>query len=211
MPGPSPIRLSASPSPIYRIEDEAFEKLLTWLDADRDCAGERYERLRKKLIAFFEHRHIPAEEYTDKTFDRVADLLEKGKAIPPEKQDQYCLGVARNLAKEFWHSRENQSKKHESSAMANDDPVAEQLCEERQQAWIDRRNECAKHCLEQLKPDQRRLLLLYCDGDEKTRAHNRRKLAEELGISDEALRVRVHRTRHILRKCYQDCLRRHGV
>jgi len=193
------------------MKDESFEKLLTWFDADRDCAGERYERLRKKLIAFFEHRHIPAEEQADKTFDRVAALLEKGKDVPPEKQEQYCLGVARNLAREFWHSRENRSTKHEPSAMANGDPVAEQLCEERQQAWIDRKDKCAKHCLEQLKPDQRRLLFLYCDGDGEMRARNRRKLAEELGISDEALRVRVHRTRHIVRECYRDCLKRHGI
>ncbi len=193
------------------MKDEAFEKLLAWLDADRDIAGERYERLREKLIAYFKHHNIPAEEWADKTFDRIAELLEKGKVLPPEKQEQYCLGVARYLAKEFWHSRENRLKKHESSAIANDDPVAEQLNEERQQAWIDRKNDCAKHCLGQLKPDQRRLLLLYYDGDEKTRARNRRKLAKELGISDKALRVRVHRARRIVRECYKDCLKRHGI
>jgi RNA polymerase sigma factor (sigma-70 family) len=193
------------------MEDEVFEKLLTWLDADRDCAGERYERLRKKLIAFFLHRHIPAEEWADKTFDRVADLLGKGKDVSAEKQEQYCLGVARNLAREFWHKCENRSKEREPFPVANDDPVAGRLCQERQQAWLDRKNDCMKESLAQLKPDQKELLLLYYDGDEETRARNRRKLAEELGISEEALRVRVHRARHIVREHYRDYLKRHGM
>jgi hypothetical protein len=79
----------------------AFEKLLAWLDADRNRAGERYESLRKKLILFFKRRNIPAEEYADKVFDRIADMLEKGKVIPTENREHYCLSVAVYLAKEF--------------------------------------------------------------------------------------------------------------
>jgi RNA polymerase sigma factor (sigma-70 family) len=195
----------------WRLSQAGLEKLLDWLDADPGRAGEKYVSLRQKLIVFFKHHNIPAEEWADKTFDRLAELLEKGKILPAEKQEQYCLGVARNLAKEFWHSRENRLKERESPAIANDGPVAEQLSEARQQAWKDQKNDCMKDCLRQLKPDQRRLLLLYYDGDEKTRARNRRKLAKELGISEEALRVRIHRARRIVRECYKDCLKRHGI
>jgi DNA-directed RNA polymerase specialized sigma24 family protein len=89
--------------------------------------------------------------------------------------------------------------------------VAELLGEERQQAWLDRKNDCAKDCLKRLTSDQRRLLMLYYGGDEKTRARNRRELAKELRISDEALRLRVHRARRIVREYYEDCLKRHGI
>lgn len=193
------------------MKEESFEKLLAWLDVDRDCAAERYERLRKKLIAFFKHRNIPAEDRADKVFDRIADMLEKGKVISTENQEQYCLNVAVYVAKEFWHSGENRIKSDEPSAIADNNAIAEQFSEERQQAWTGRKNDCAEDCLGRLKSDQRRLLILYYGGDEKERARNRRKLAKELGISDEALRLRVHRARGIVRECYKDCLKRHGI
>lgn len=189
----------------------AFEKLLAWLDPDRNRAGERYERLREKLILFFKRRNIPAEEYADKVFDRIAGMLEKGKVIPTENQEQYCLSVAVYLAKEFWHSRENRLRGDESSTAADNNAVAELLGEERQQTWTGRKKDCAKDCLGWLTPDQRRLLILYYGGDEETRARNRRRLAKDLRISDEALRLRVHRARRIVRECYEDCLRRHGI
>jgi RNA polymerase sigma factor (sigma-70 family) len=194
-----------------RLITTPFEKLLDWLNSDCELATKEYERLHKKLIAYFERRHIPGEEYADETFDRITSKLEKGEVLPAENQEHYCFGVARNLVKEFWRRSKSRSKNLESSANANDNPVAEQLNEQRQQAWIGLKDECAKDCLARLKPDQRRLLLLYYGGDEQTRARNREKLAKEFGISNEVLRVRVHRARGIVRNCYQDCLKRHGI
>lgn len=59
-------------------EAERFDNLLRLLDLDRDVAGDKYERLRRKLIKFFEwNACFPAEDLADETFDRVG----KGPAI----------------------------------------------------------------------------------------------------------------------------------
>lgn len=194
-----------------RLITTPFEKLLEWLNPDHELAAKEYERLRKRLIDYFEHYHIPGEEYADKTFDRIADMLEKGKIIYTGTQVRYCLTVAHYLRLEYWHSPESRWDDYESSVINSDNAVAEWLCEQREQALTDLEIACMKTCLAQLEPDQRRLLLLYCGGDEQTRPRNRQKLAKEMGINEGALRKRVHDARHVVRKCYQDCLKRHGI
>src|SRR5919198_4623480 len=55
------------------LTQEAFDYLLAWLDADRERAGEKYERIRRRLIMIFPCRRCPdAEELADETINRVA-------------------------------------------------------------------------------------------------------------------------------------------
>ena len=51
----------------------AFDSLLEWLDPDRARSGEKYEKIRLRLIKIFACRgcSIP-EELADRTIDRVA-------------------------------------------------------------------------------------------------------------------------------------------
>jgi len=50
-----------------------FEVLLQRLDSDRECAGEKYEDIRRKLIRFFRWNDcFPGDDLADQTFDRVA-------------------------------------------------------------------------------------------------------------------------------------------
>jgi hypothetical protein len=75
------------------LNEDAFNRLLGCLDADRQRAGEQYEHLRRSLIKYFNWRgSIYPEKDADETIDRVALKLYEG----PEIEDlySYALGVA---------------------------------------------------------------------------------------------------------------------
>src|SRR5262245_21687271 len=62
-----------TPAPGPDMTPEEFDRLLLWLNPDRDKAGEKYEWIRKRLIKIFVCRgcNVP-EELADKTINRVA-------------------------------------------------------------------------------------------------------------------------------------------
>src|SRR5215510_12704015 len=84
-----------------------FEKLLTLLDPDRERAGVEYEEIRSKLVKFFKWRGWPRpEELVDETIDRVCWRLAEGEVIRQTDPFLYCHGVARNVLREAWDSRQ---------------------------------------------------------------------------------------------------------
>src|SRR5437773_826195 len=72
----------------------AFHRLLARLDPDPQRAGEKYEALRRRLVAFFEWRGAPwPEEHADETIDRVAKRAAEDEAVI--NVEAYAVGVAR--------------------------------------------------------------------------------------------------------------------
>jgi hypothetical protein len=63
-------------------------------------------------------------------------------------------------------------------------------------AWLE-------HCLKSLKPESRDLILRFYYGEKREKIENRKKLAEELGITSRALSLRAL---HIRQKLY-DCVK----
>src|SRR5215472_16220025 len=62
----------------WMLTPEAFEKLLEFLDKDREKAARAYITLYGKLIAMFSRRGLAdAEALADETMDRVAKQLER--------------------------------------------------------------------------------------------------------------------------------------
>lgn len=56
----------------WALSPEAFDAFLAWLDADRDSAGEKYEKIRRALIKDFVLREcIDPEALADEAIDRV--------------------------------------------------------------------------------------------------------------------------------------------
>ncbi len=65
---------------------------------------------------------------------------------------------------------------------------------------------CLRACLDRLPAAERRLALLAHRGGERERAEARRRLAAELGISADDLRLSIHRLRRQLADCCSRCL-----
>ena len=172
---------------------EPFEFLLRWLDPDRDKAGDKYETIRAGLVRIFVSKGFSdAEHLADEVIDRVTvrlpDIVEAYVGEPA----RYFHGVARNIILEARRCKE----------LAIDMP----------EAWVDPRgagsdaSECLERCLEHLPAVKRDLILDYYlyVGHDKIEHH--RGMAQELGISDGALRGRAHHIRAKLEQCVKQCI-----
>jgi DNA-directed RNA polymerase specialized sigma24 family protein len=190
--------LESAPRPGARarwtLTPDAFDGLLSALDADRQRAAAAYEQLRHRLIGLLRWwgGHQP-EELADETLDRVARRLAEGAGIPSGSLGAYVRGVARLVFYESTRDRVATSAVRE--------PVASIASDEAEAA-----SDCLDRCLAQLDEADRRLLLRYYDSGKASQI--RRQLAEELGISGTALRIRAHRLRMPLERCVTECLER---
>jgi DNA-directed RNA polymerase specialized sigma24 family protein len=192
--------LSRSGSALTR---DAFERLLRWLDADRERAGEQYELIRRKLIKFFECRgSTSAEDDADDVITRVARRIEDGEVI--DHRSGYFYGVARMVLLES-------SRRHRPDQLAPDsDPAAPAGADAEERVALDTRLTCLDACLASLASDNRQLVVTYYQGDHAVRIRQRRLLAERHGLPMNALRIRVHRLRTTLEACVRQCMQRSG-
>ncbi len=224
---PQPLRRSVAAEPVttgrrsegrqkgaaWEMTAEAFRALLAQLDADLDRAGEKYLLLRQKLAKFFERRgcHTPAE-MVDETINRVARRLAEGKEILAGEPVRYFYGVARNVLREYRESRARQSCSLDDISQAEHpchDPV-EVLARAEFRDLYERRLEKLESCLAQLPPAHRDLLLRYYCGEQRERIDGRRELAARLGITLNALKIRVLRLRKSLARRISDLSRATG-
>ncbi len=176
----------------------AFDMVLAFLDSDRERAGESYERIREKLLRFFEWRGADCpEDLVDRTFDRVGKRLECGERIRESDPAAYFYGVARNILKEHWGGR-----KRESAALLR---LAEQAPPAEDPEY-EKRLRCLETCLEALPSKNRDLLLDYYVGRGIEKIENRKRISASLGAPPNALRIRMFRQRVRLEECVERCM-----
>jgi len=65
---------------------------------------------------------------------------------------------------------------------------------------------CLERCIARLSEEDRALLLKDYGAKGQTQAERRKALADELGISLNALRIRVYRIRTALKECIEKCI-----
>jgi DNA-directed RNA polymerase specialized sigma24 family protein len=180
VPGPA---LGRARRTCWQVTREAFEALLARLAFEGRPATAEYERLHRRLVLFFDGRGcVDADVCADKTLDRVARKLQQGMVI--ENIRRYAYAVARLVARE---SARTAARVRIALAQsppappldAADDPDLDRL----------------KQQLAQLAPETRALLVEYYEAGGRSSQASRRHLAERMGISYVALKVRAHRAR----------------
>ncbi|MFN0118992.1 MAG: RNA polymerase sigma factor [Blastocatellia bacterium] len=178
------------------ITQEGFDRFLSCLDADRDRAGAEYERLRGRLVLYFQCRDITqAEECADEAINRVILKLDAGETV--REPAQYIFGIARMILLES----ARRQMRHE--AIEGDLPgVAAPAAED---DALQTRMECLRHCLERQTPDNRELIMRYYEEEKRDKINLRRELATRFGIDMNALRVRASRLRDALQDCVRKC------
>lgn len=181
--------------------NEEFELLLQALHPQRERAARRYEEIRKKLISKFQGLgDTDPETLVDQAFDRCGSKLSKGIELQNDSPEGLIVGIANNVFKERYRKLVSQQiliNNHPGPSA--EEPV--DLAGEEDRA---RRKACLRRCLGRLPAEQRRLVLAYYSGDDRIRA--RHHLAEDLGLTPNALRIRAHRVRARLEDCIKRCL-----
>ena len=169
---------------------EAFDKLLLWLDPDRDNAAKKYQTIQLRLIRIFATKGCSdPEELADETFNvaalKIDWLLENYVGDP----SLYLYAIAKNIFLETIKPK----------------PVPPAPPDNTE---LERRSTCLDRCVEQLlTPDERRLIIKYHEKDGRERILARQALADESGLSINALRIKVHHIHARLRPCMNDCLK----
>jgi DNA-directed RNA polymerase specialized sigma24 family protein len=180
---------------------EAFQHLLSRLDSDPLQAGEKYEGLRRRLITFFlARRGRSAEESADETLDRLGRRLAEGERI--HDVARFAYGVARHVHSE--DLRRIRRRRRVLQALAGSAPAPRSAFES------DVGLECIRRCIDELDVEDRRFIVDYYDGSGRDLQQARKELADRLGITSTALRLRSYRLRRVLEESVRKCLQRRG-
>ena len=178
------------------ITQEGFRLLLNWLDTNVELAGEKYERIRARLIRIFVGRGCyEAELLADRTIDRVISKVPHIQSTYVGEPAAYFYGVANNIHLEWLRTR-----KHEVEIIEIPDKGAETTDEG------DLGYDCLESCLEKLSTDAREIILEYYRDEKRAKIERRRALAEARGISIGALQIKTSRIRATLSTCVGDCV-----
>lgn len=183
------------------VSREAFDQMLAWLDSDREQAGRKYEEIRCGLIKIFVCQGCSDPEgLADETIDRV---IHKIPEIVPNYAGNpalYFSGVARYILLEY------KNRIAQLRLLPAAPPKQIEKGED-----IEREYECLDRCIERLTPANRELILEYYREEKRAMIENRKRLAERLGVTPNALRVRADRIRNSLEKCVANCLKQKGT
>lgn len=172
----------------------SFDRLLGWLDPDRELAGQKYEEIRSRLIKVLVRRGCNcAEELTDESINRVIKKIDTLVDTYEGDTALYFYGVAHNVFMEY---------------VKNQPLPLPPIIEEPLKA-IDNEDDhkCLEKCLEQISPESRWLIIEYYQEEKSAKIDHRKVLAERLRITPHSLRMRAHRIKAALKKCILDCLK----
>lgn len=178
------------PKRVDPLRQDDFDRLLDWLDGDRERAGEEYEKIRRRLTTIFSARgcRIP-EELADETIDRVSRRVADIQKNYQGKKALYFLGVASNVHHEYL--------KRPPVPI----PVLE-IADTDQELTHD----CLEQCLEKLTQGSQYLIRQYYAEDKSAKIGLRKALAKQLELTQNALRARALRIREGLQFCIERCL-----
>lgn len=188
---------------------ESFGRFLLWLDEDVDSAGESYLQMRRRLVAYFDRKDCAApDELADETLNRVVRRLSEEGAIETETPAKYCYTVARFVFMESLRAPSKKAVSFDDLPTGGANRFAASVDAEEKALEKEKMLECLNKCTDALDAENRELIVRYYHGEEQIKIRNRKLLAENLGISVNALTIRACRIRARLEICVKKCARK---
>lgn len=180
-----------------------FSLFLLQLHSDPEVAAERYEILRLKITRILLWRGVPESE-ADALADVVLDRISAKMAAETEIEDinAYAAAVSRFVFLEF-------KRRHREDPYGDEMPEPAVNTKAEFVESEDERMHCLRKCFVTTVPDSsdRTLLLKYYEAASGEKNKDlRRSLAEHMGLSLNALRVRACRLRAKLENCVNRCV-----
>lgn len=159
-----------------------------------------FERMRSRLIRMFARRGcaIP-EDLADETLARATTrFLDTGRTYEGNPT-HFVYGVARNVYLEYSRRPRTVPLERELSPKSTVQPQRERIRDEERHA-------CLESCIDGLSVEEKYLISQYYLYDKGAGIAWRRKLAAELRVGVNALRIKACRIRQNLRVCVSGCV-----
>ena len=178
---------------------ESFGRFLTWLHPEIDEAAQTYERVRHRLIVFFNCRGCQEpDDLADKTINRVIsqidDLITNYQGDPT----RYFHGVARYIHLEYLRSQRQMT----SEPISDTFPSSFKDTDSKEREVL---SNCLEECLKRLSEKKRELFICYYRVEGSEKVDYRATIAKRFGYTVTALRLQIHRLRNEMRACITDC------
>lgn len=182
--------------PDYLTQD-LFEGLLNWLHPDRETAGEKFTAIHQRLISMFVQRGFSdAEDLADETMVRVSRQLPKIASSYHGNPALYFYGVGRRVMMQSARRKPLVPVQDVSNDLLASDSLSRPDSNLELQYF--------EHCLNRLHPEKCDLLIAYYEQSDKGRIAQRKELAQQIGVSLNGLRLRIHQIRNELRECMKE-------
>ncbi len=209
-PDRSRIILDAPPSPKRKrpLTQEEFDRLLAWLDPDREAAGLKYEKIHSALINRFRRLNCDEpEQRANETIDRVGHILFKVIEKYKGAREPYFYSVAFRIYQEYLDQLVPVGPLPETDVPDGATPSPQESIEDEENEAQKRvLDECLSHCLTKLDEKECYLIREYYRGDKQEKIKRRKELAEEFDVEPPYLRVMARRIRVKLKKCIRNRL-----
>lgn len=188
---------------------EAFERLLGWLDPDRERAGEKYEEIRRKIVKIFIYRGCQeADDLADEVINRVTERAEVVAVNYTGDPALYFYGVAQNVHREYLRRWRSELQLPSARARSSEPRAAAPQVFVAPAEDKERRHACLEDCLRQLPEEDRELIVQYYAEEKQVKIERRKELAAGLHLLPNTLRRRTQRLRERLKECISRCLER---
>jgi DNA-directed RNA polymerase specialized sigma24 family protein len=180
-------------------DEDPFERFLLWLSPDREAAEKKLKDIRRRLIVLLDLRGCTlSEDLADEALLRfVRRLPAMVNSFKTDDPIPYLYTTAYHLhleyiQKQFMPLPDDVSELPQPNA-------ADDLEEERL-------HECLDKCLDGMDQEGREMVLAYYRWEKQTKIEFRKALARQLGISTNALRIKIYHLRNALQACIEECL-----
>lgn len=184
------------------LDSEKFEKLLNWLNPDRETAGEKYESIRNRLIRIFNARGcFRAEELADDTIERVTKKIDNLSGTYEGEPAVYFYAVAKNVFMEY-------TRAPQTAELTDNYSHTESAEDDNEDDGAEGYHTCLDECLGELPRGQREFIIDFYKHTKAAKIAKRKQMAIDLGISQQTMRIRAFRIRDTLRWCISSCVER---
>ena len=172
---------------------EEYQKLLLWIDEDCDEAARKLLLIESRVTKIFVSRGCDiADELTEETRNRIAVRIDNIKEKFPDPQRCF-IGF---LNKVHWEYLRDEKIRNTAKPPPSPRPIE----------VLEREDQCLEKCLVALPPQEKDIVVRYFGGDGAERREERKKLARELNLTANALRIQAHRLRKKTLQCLRGCL-----
>jgi DNA-directed RNA polymerase specialized sigma24 family protein len=177
-------------------DEDPFNLFLSLLSPDRGTAEKNFKDIRRRLVVMLDCRGCAcSDDLADEAIFRFIRQLAVRAEPFTDDPIPYLYRVSYNLYLEYIEKR----------FLPLPDDISEMPQPDGEETK-EHLHECLDACLDKIDPESRGLVLSYYQREKQEKIDFRKTLASSMGISVNALRIRLYNIRGALGRCIEQCL-----